>query len=47
MDTVWRTRQEWNRSRVALWVGETFNRVLEDMEECGWEFGPSSWGRRG
>jgi ATPase family AAA domain-containing protein 2 len=47
MDTVWRTRQEWNRSRVALWVGEAFNKVLEDMEECGWEFGPSSWGRRG
>lgn len=46
MDTVWRTRQEWNRSQVALWVGDTFNRVLEDMEECGWEFGPSSWGRR-
>lgn len=46
MDTVWRTRQEWNRSRVALLVGEAFNKVLEDMEECGWEFGPSSWGRR-
>ncbi|KAF7510762.1 hypothetical protein GJ744_006128 [Endocarpon pusillum] len=47
MDTVWRTRLEWNRSLVAVWVGETFNRVLEDMEDCGWEFGPSSWGRRG
>lgn len=46
MDTVWRTRYEWNRSRVAICVAETFNRVLEDMEECGWEFGPSSWGRR-
>ncbi len=46
MDTVWRTRQEWNRSQVAVRVAETFNRVLEDMEECGWEFGPSSWGRR-
>jgi ATPase family AAA domain-containing protein 2 len=46
MDTVWRTRQEWNRSRVALCVGEAFNKVLEDMEECGWELGPSSWGRQ-
>ena len=45
MDTVWRTRQEWNRSLVAIRVGDTFNKVLEDMEECGWEFGPSSWGR--
>jgi ATPase family AAA domain-containing protein 2 len=45
MDTIWRTRHEWNRSRVAVAVGEAFNRVLEDMEECGWEFGPSSWGR--
>lgn len=46
MDTVWRMRQEWNRCLVALKVGETFNRVLEDMEECGGEFGPSSWGRQ-
>jgi ATPase family AAA domain-containing protein 2 len=46
MDTVWRTRQDWNRSRVAVKVAEAFNRILEDMEECGWEFGPSSWGRR-
>lgn len=46
MDTVWRMRQEWNRSVVALKVGEAFNKILEDMEECGWEFGPSSWGRK-
>lgn len=46
MDTVWRTRHEWNRSVVALAVASAFNKVLEDMEDCGWEFGPSSWGRQ-
>lgn len=46
MDTVWRMRHEWNRGVVAVKVAEAFNHLLEDMEECGWEFGPSSWGRQ-
>ena len=46
MDTVWRLREEWNRTHVAMAVVIAFNRVLDEMEESGSDFGPSSWGRR-
>ena len=44
IDTVWRTRAEWNRTTVAKEVANVFNDVLEDMVEMQ-EFGPNSWGR--
>jgi len=45
MDTLWKTRGEWDRGRVLDKVASAFNAVMEDMQEAGQEFGPSSWGR--
>lgn len=41
MDYVWRMRSEWNRTHVAAGVAQTFNAVLEDMQEMQ-EIGPIS-----
>lgn len=32
MDSIWRMRGEWNRTRVAAQVIETFNEILVDMQ---------------
>ena len=45
MDTVWKTRGEWERGKVLDAVGVAFNDVMEDMSEAGQDFGPSSWGK--
>ncbi|KAL4888701.1 hypothetical protein BDV59DRAFT_136861 [Aspergillus ambiguus] len=41
MDYLWHTRGEWNRSKVAAGIQETFNDVLEDMQAMQ-EIGPIS-----
>lgn len=41
MDYVWRMRGEWNRTHVAAGIAQTFNAVLEDMQEMQ-EIGPIS-----
>ncbi|KAL4883642.1 hypothetical protein BJY04DRAFT_226375 [Aspergillus karnatakaensis] len=41
MDFLWRTRSEWNRSKVAAGIQNTFNDVLEDMQAVQ-EIGPIS-----
>ncbi|EAU38686.1 hypothetical protein ATEG_00040 [Aspergillus terreus NIH2624] len=41
MDYLWHTRGEWNRSKVAAGIQETFNEVLEDMQAMQ-EIGPIS-----
>lgn len=41
MDYVWRMRSEWNRTQVAVGIAQTFNAVLEDMQEMQ-EIGPIS-----
>ena len=41
MDYVWRMRSEWNRTHVAMGIAQTFNAVLEDMQEMQ-EIGPIS-----
>ena len=45
MDTVWKTRGEWERGKVLDAVGVAFNGVMKDMSEVGQDFGPSSWGK--
>lgn len=42
MDWIWRSRDDWNRTKVAAKVMEIFNEVLEDMREIGQEFLPAS-----
>jgi hypothetical protein len=32
MDEIWRTRNEWNRSRVIDQMFEVFNKTMEDIE---------------
>jgi hypothetical protein len=32
MDCLWRMRGEWDRTKVAVAVKDTFNGVLEDMQ---------------
>ncbi|RVX74547.1 hypothetical protein B0A52_01673 [Exophiala mesophila] len=46
MDTLWRSRGEWDRSKVLVQVSDAFNEVMADMQESGQDFAPSSWGRR-
>ncbi|KAL2869958.1 chromatin segregase YTA7 [Aspergillus lucknowensis] len=41
MDFLWRTRSEWNRSKVAAGIQNAFNDVLEDMQAVQ-EIGPIS-----
>ncbi|KAH8433643.1 chromatin segregase YTA7 [Aspergillus melleus] len=41
MDYLWSMRGEWNRSRVAAGIQETFNEVLEDMQAMQ-DIGPIS-----
>ncbi|KAF5863427.1 hypothetical protein ETB97_010189 [Aspergillus alliaceus] len=41
MDYLWRTRGEWNRSKVAAGIRDTFNEILEDMQAMQ-EIGPIS-----
>jgi Zn-dependent oligopeptidase len=41
MDFLWHTRSEWNRSKVAAGIQNTFNDVLEDMQAVQ-EIGPIS-----
>ncbi|GLA43817.1 hypothetical protein AnigIFM63309_001912 [Aspergillus niger] len=41
MDYLWQTRGEWNRSKVAAGIQDTFNEVLEDMQAMQ-EIGPIS-----
>lgn len=45
MDTLWRTRGEWDRGKVLEQVSLAFNEVMEDMAESGQEFAPVSWGQ--
>jgi len=41
MDCIWKMRGEWNRTKVAGAVKDTFNEVLDDMQAVQ-EFGPIS-----
>ncbi|PIG69067.1 AAA family ATPase [Aspergillus arachidicola] len=41
MDYLWRTRGEWNRSKVAAGIRDSFNEILEDMQAMQ-EIGPIS-----
>ncbi|KAL4784257.1 hypothetical protein BJX76DRAFT_223662 [Aspergillus varians] len=41
MDFLWHTRSDWNRSKVAAGIQNTFNEVLEDMQSMQ-EIGPIS-----
>lgn len=41
MDFLWHTRSDWNRSKVAAGIQNTFNDVLEDMQTVQ-EIGPIS-----
>ncbi|EXJ88161.1 hypothetical protein A1O1_05089 [Capronia coronata CBS 617.96] len=45
MDTLWRTRGEWDRGKVLEQVSAAFNDVMQDMADTGQEFGPVSWGQ--
>ena len=47
MDTLWRTRGEWDRSVVMERIAEAFYEVLKDMEGVGQDLGEMSWGRKG
>lgn len=44
MDTLWKTRGEWDRGRVLEELSEAFNEVMADMAESGQDFAPASWG---
>jgi hypothetical protein len=33
MDTIWKMRGEWNRTRVAIELVRIFNEVIQDIEE--------------
>ncbi|OAG40399.1 hypothetical protein AYO21_05299 [Fonsecaea monophora] len=46
MDTIWKTRSEWDRNKVKQSVAEAFNEVMEDMAGAGQQFGDGSWGRK-
>lgn len=46
MDALWKSRGEWDRSKVLEEVSDAFNEVMADMQESGQDFAPSSWGRR-
>ncbi|KAE8350775.1 hypothetical protein BDV28DRAFT_31914 [Aspergillus coremiiformis] len=41
VDYLWRTRGEWNRSKVAAGIRDSFNEILEDMQAMQ-EIGPIS-----
>ncbi|KAL1854743.1 TAT-binding protein-like protein 7, AAA ATPase [Paecilomyces lecythidis] len=41
MDCIWRMRSEWDRTKVAGAVRDTFNEILDDMQAVQ-EFGPIS-----
>jgi len=47
MDTLWKTRNEWDRGKALGRLVTAFNDVVEDMKESGQEFGDGSWGRHG
>ena len=34
MDTLWKTRGDWNRVGVAKEIGSVLENVLEDMRKC-------------
>ena len=44
MDTVWKTRGNWNRVDVLKGVASAFTEVLDDMMSAGQDFSESSWG---
>jgi ATPase family AAA domain-containing protein 2 len=46
MDTLWRTRSEWNRGAVMDSIATAFYDVLRDMEGAGQDLGDMSWGRK-
>jgi len=46
MDTLWRTRGEWDRHVVMERIAEAFHDVLRDMEGVGQDLGEMSWGRK-
>ncbi|ETI25778.1 hypothetical protein G647_02552 [Cladophialophora carrionii CBS 160.54] len=46
MDTLWRTRSEWDRHKVMESIAEAFYDVLRDMEGVGQDLGEMSWGRK-
>ncbi|KIW16999.1 hypothetical protein PV08_04190 [Exophiala spinifera] len=47
MDTLWVTRDDWDRGRVLQQMAENFNLVLDDMRKAGQELPESgSWGRK-
>jgi SpoVK/Ycf46/Vps4 family AAA+-type ATPase len=41
MDYLWRTRGEWNRSKVAAGIRDSFNEILDDMQAMQ-DIGPIS-----
>ncbi len=46
MDTLWKTRGEWNRHLVMEQIAEAFSDVLGDMAGAGQDLGEMSWGRK-
>lgn len=42
MDWIWKSRDDWNRTKVSAKVLEIFNEVLDDMRQIGQEFLPAS-----
>jgi hypothetical protein len=47
MDTLWKTRGEWDRNKVKDSIAEAFHDVLGDMLDAGQRFGEMSWGKNG
>jgi ATPase family AAA domain-containing protein 2 len=45
MDTVWKMRGEWDRTKVAKRLGQVCTEVLTDMQQVQQHFEPPSWGR--
>jgi hypothetical protein len=45
METLWKTRDQWDRKLVLKEMVEAFNAVMEDMRTSGQEFSAGSWER--
>ncbi|KIV85768.1 hypothetical protein PV11_01427 [Exophiala sideris] len=46
MDTLWKTRDQWDRGKVLEELSGKFNEVIDDMRKSGQEFEPGSWGKK-